>query len=126
MFTPEEVEITTYRLAAHERLNNKFDEFIDVISDFLDKNEKYSIETGEVDGHISIDIFFIPIVLQITMVLDDAETPLGKLQFFKKAPLDAANEYEKIWEIYFDESGRFKSELAVKLSPCYSYRKPGG
>ena len=117
MFTPADVEITTYRLEAYEILNNKFDEFIDAVSDFLDKNENYPIETGEVNGHISIDIFFIPIVLQLTMILDDAETPLGKLQFFKKTPLDIENEYEKVLEIYFDETGRFKSDLAENFHP---------
>jgi len=117
MFTPADVEIAIYRLEAFETLNNKFDEFIDLLSDFLDNNENYKIETGEVNGHIAIEIFFIPIVLQLAMILDDAQNPLGKLCFFKKMPLDSKNEYEQIWEIYFDETGRFKSDSAENFHP---------
>jgi len=116
MFSKEDVAETRYRLEAFEKLNKKFDSFIHTTNEYLDQKEDFSIELNEYKGYISLDIFNEPIFFELSMILFNSK-PLGKLEFHRKASLGAAHKFEKIWEIYFDENGNFKADLAGDFLP---------
>ena len=117
MFSKEDIAETQYRLEAYERLTKKFDSFIDTTNEYFDQKKDFPIELSEYEGYISIDIFNEPVFFELSMILFNS-TPFGKLEFYKKASLGAVHEFKKIWEIYFDENGSFKTDLAGDFFPA--------